>query len=525
MTASAGTPGVEPAYSFSHRQIVVVLVGLGSGMFLAALDQTIVATALPTIVGEFGGVERLPWVASSYLLTSTVSMPVVGKLSDLYGRKLLFQVSIVVFVAASLVAGLAQSMEQLIGARALQGIGAGGLLVLNFAVVGDIVPPRERGRYQGYTAAVFATASVLGPLIGGFFVDSLSWRWVFLVNLPVGVVAFLVTSSALRLPRRIVQRVVDYAGAALLVGWSTCLLLVTVWAGTRYAWTSPVIVGLAAAAAVMLALFVVVERRAVEPVVPLRLLRNPVFTASSSMAAATGFGLFGSVLFLPLYLQVVQGASATGSGLLMLPLVGGILAGSITSGRTITRRGRYKPFLVAGPSMSLVGFVLLSRMDAGTSWFATAAFMALVGLGSGCANPVLVLVAQNAVPYRDLGVATSTISFIRALGGAFGAAVFGAVLTARLEVELARSVPESALAGIDPEQLTGSPAQIRALAPEVEAGVIEAFEHALSTVFLCVVPVAVLAIVLALMVRELPLRGRDALPAAGGEPVGVEPLL
>ncbi|MBA2326409.1 MAG: MFS transporter [Actinobacteria bacterium] len=500
-----------PRYPLTHRQIQTVFGGLMAGMFLAALDQTIVATALPTIVGEFGGLDHISWVASAYLLTSTAVMPVAGKLSDLYGRRQLFQASIVVFLVGSLLAGIAQSMAQLIAFRALQGAGAGGLLVLTFAIVGDVVAPRERGRYQGYVASVFAVASVAGPLLGGFFVDHLSWRWVFYVNLPVGLVALVITSSALRMPVRREGHTIDYLGAALLVGAITSVILLTVWGGNEYPWGSPTIVGLGVAGAILLVLFVLQERRAAEPILPLRLFRNSVFTVSTATAFTVGLAMFGAILFLPLYLQIVKGSSATNSGLLLLPIMAGILTGSTTCGRIITRVGRYKPFPVAGLALMTIGFVCFSRMDASTPGALSAVFMVLTGVGIGFVTPVLVLAVQNAVDQRDLGAATSAVTFLRTMGGAFGAAVFGAVLNARLTVELAARLPRDALRDIDPARLQGSPAQIRALPPDVQDGVIRAFDASLQTVFLVAALIGLAAFVLIWWLRELPLQQRDDL--------------
>jgi EmrB/QacA subfamily drug resistance transporter len=509
-----------PASSFTHRQILTIFGGLMAGMFLAALDQTIVATALPTIVGEFGGLDHISWVASAYLLTSTAVMPVAGKLSDLYGRRELFQASIVVFLVGSLLAGIAQSMGQLIAFRAVQGIGAGGLLVLTFAIVGDVVAPRQRGRYQGYVASVFAVASVAGPLLGGFFVDQVSWRWVFYVNLPVGVAALVITSAALRLPRQRRGHAIDFLGAALLVGAITSLILLTVWGGNEYAWGSLTIVGLAVAAAILLTAFVAQEHRALEPIIPLRLFRNSVFTVASVTALIVGLAMFGAILFLPLYLQIVKGSSATNSGLLLLPIMSGILVGSTTCGRIITHVGRYKLFPVLGLALMTIGFACFSRMDAATSRLVSSAFMVLVGVGIGFVTPVLVLAVQNAVDQRDLGAATSAVTFVRTMGGAFGAAVFGAVLNARLTVEFAHRLSAAALGGVDPDRLQGSPAQIRELPTGVQQGIVAAFEASLHTVFLCAAIIALAAFAVVWWLRELPLReGEYAVPGVAADGV------
>jgi EmrB/QacA subfamily drug resistance transporter len=489
----------------THRQILLVLSGLMLGMLLAALDQTIVATALPTIVGELGGLDHLSWVVTAYLLASTTSTPLYGKLSDLYGRKLLFQIAIVVFVTGSVLAGLSQSMGQLIAFRGIQGLGAGGLMALAMAIIGDVVAPRERGRYQGYMGAVFAFASVGGPLLGGFFVEQLSWRWVFYVNVPVGLVALVVTGSVLRLPFRRQPHAIDYLGSALLVATISCLLLVSVWGGTEYLWTSPTILGLASGGVLLLVLFVAQERRAPEPVLPPRLFRNSVFTTSSLAAFTVGASMFGAIIFVPLYLQVVNGASPTTSGLQLLPLMLGLIAGSVGSGRLISRLGRYKVFPVAGTVVMTIGLFLLSRLDADTSRGVQALYMAVVGLGIGLVMQVLVLAVQNAVEFRDLGTATSANTFFRSMGGAFGVAVYGAIFASGLDRHLARLLPAGA-GPIDATVIRSGPERLAALPGPVHGAVVEAFARSLHTVFLWAMPVAAAGFVVVLFLKELPLR-------------------
>ena len=479
-----------------------------AGLFLAALDQTVVATALPTIVGELGGLDYYSWVVTAYLLSSTVCTPLFGKVSDMYGRRLLFQTAIVVFLVGSLLAGLSQDMLQLIASRAAQGVGAGGLFAMTFAVIADVVSPRERGRYIGLLAGVWAFASVVGPLIGGFIVDSASWRWVFLINLPVGATAFLITSRVLRLPLVRHPHRIDIAGALLLVVGVSCVLLSLVWGGTEYEWGSPVIVGLAAVGCVVLAAFVVWESRAREPILPMRLFKNSIFAVSSVLGFLTGTALFGAVIFLPLFLQVVTGLSATNSGLLLLPLTIGIVAGSVGSGRIISHTGRYRAWPIGGLAMATVGMYCLSTMDARTPLMLSSVYMVIVGLGVGATMQVTVLVVQNSVAHRDLGVATSGAQFFRQMGGAFGVAIFGAIVNTRLSAELPLRVPADALIGVgnDVSRLLGSPAVIRAYPPAVARGIVDSVELAVQAVFWWTVPLMVLGFVLTLFLREIPLQ-------------------
>src|SRR5947199_2001999 len=388
--------------NLTHRQVQVVFVGLMAGMLLAGLDQTIVATALPTIVGDLGGLSQLSWVVTAYILTSTVSVPLWGKISDLKGRKRVFQAAILIFLVGSALSGLSQNMGQLIAFRALQGAGAGGLLACAQAIIGDIVSPRDRGKYQGYLGAVFAFASVVGPLLGGFFVDNLSWRWVFYINIPVGIVALVITSSVLNLPFKRIEHRIDYWGAALVMLAASSLILVTVWGGSEYPWGSPQILALGLIGVVAAIAFFVVEGRVEEPLIPLRLWRNPVFSVATGLEFLVGFAMFGAIVFLPLYLQTVGNASATNSGILILPLMLGLMTSSIVSGRIITRTGRYKIFPIVGTVLMAISLFLLSTMGLHTSRLNSSAYMFILGTGMGMIVQVMVLAVQNAVEHKDM---------------------------------------------------------------------------------------------------------------------------
>jgi EmrB/QacA subfamily drug resistance transporter len=502
-------PPAAPAPSgnragLTGRALVPVFGALMLGMFLAALDQTIVSTALPTIVGDLGGLNHLSWVVTSYLLASTASAPLYGKLGDMYGRKPVFLAAIFIFLAGSMLSGLSRSMTELVGFRAVQGIGAGGLMVGAQAIIADIVPPRERGRYIGLIGSVFAVASVAGPLLGGFLVETISWRWVFYVNLPVGALAVVVVAMRLHLRTPTERHAVDFLGAALLTACVSAFILVTTWGGNEYAWGSPVIAGIAVTAVVLLAAFIWRERRAAEPIIPLGLFRSAVFRVANALGFVIGLAMFGAIIFIPLFLQLVYGVSPTSSGLRMLPLIGGLLAASILSGRAISRIGRYRAFPIAGTAITAVGMFLLSRLDAGTAPWMASAYMLVVGVGIGLVMQVLVLVVQNDAPARDVGVATSTATFFRSMGGSLGVALFGAVFASRLVHELA------ALPGGVAARFSGgvniSPAQVHALAPNVRHDFVQAFVEALQPVFLVGAGVSVLAFVLALLLREVPLR-------------------
>jgi EmrB/QacA subfamily drug resistance transporter len=516
MSAPATTPASPSGeVGFSHRQILAIMSGLMLGMFLAALDQTIVSTALPTIVGDFHRSSLLSWVITAYLLASTASTPLWGKAGDVYGRKRVFQLAIVVFLLASALCGASRNMFELIAFRGLQGIGGGGLISLVFAIVGDVIPPRQRGRYQGYFGAVFGVASVVGPLAGGFAVDSLSWRYIFYVNLPLGIAALVVTNRVLRMPRRTTHVLIDWWGALLLVAGVSCILLATQTGGTDHPWGSWPVIGLFVLGAVGLAGFVVREKVAPEPILPLELFRMQIFTVANIVSFVSGVAMFGALAFLPQYLQLVHGVSATESGLLLLPLLIGLLVMSIGSGRYISRTGRYRWFPLAGTIMVTIGLILLARLGAHTSLAIVGVDILIFGAGLGLFIQVLTLVVQNAVPMRQMGVATSSVTFFRSMGGAIGASALGAVLTAGIAAEFPRFLPPAALAGGGNKvaEFVESPVALDALGrshPALHEGIIQAYSHAIDRLFLAAVPVSILSVIAALFIRQVRLRTSNA---------------
>ncbi len=502
-----------PMAALTHRQILIVFSGLMLGMFLAALDQTILGTALPTIVNSLHGLNHISWVVTAYLLTSTISTPLYGKLSDQFGRKGLFQFAIIIFLIGSVLSGLSQSMAELIAFRGIQGIGAGGLMALAMTIIADVVSPRDRGRYQGYFGATFALSSVAGPLLGGLFTDNLSWRWIFYINIPIGIVALVVTSAVLKLPfRRRQSHRIDYLGAVLMLVGVTAALLVTVWGGTQYGWASPAIVGLAAAALVFIVAFVVWERHAAEPILPPSLFRIGIFRVASSVSFLLATVMFGAIIYLPLYLQLVDGVSALVSGLLLIPLMVGLLIASVLSGQLVTRTGRYKPFPVIGSALVIVGMFLLSRLSPETSHLTMSLYVVVLGAGMGMTMQIMVLATQNAVPTAQIGTGTAAIIFFRSLGGAFGTSLFGAVFIAGLNHWIPVLVPGAAASSIHVNgSFSMSTAQLHTYPPAVQHGILESFVRSLHTMFLLGVPLAVAMLALTLLLKQIRLRTSSGL--------------
>jgi EmrB/QacA subfamily drug resistance transporter len=489
-----------------HRRILVVMGALMLGMILAALDQTIVSTALPTIAGDLHGLNHLSWVVTAYLLTTTISTPLWGKLGDLYGRKKLFQLSIVIFLVGSVLSGVSQNMLELIAFRAIQGVGAGGLMVGSQAIIGDVIPARQRGRYMGYFGALFGVTSVAGPLLGGLFTQHLSWRWIFYINVPIGIVALFVIGAVLHIPVRRVHHNIDWVGISLLSAAVTVIILVTTWGGAQYAWGSPTIIAFSAVGAALVAAFCIVETRVAEPIIPLTLFKNRTFSSASGVGFIIGFAMFGAIVYLPLYLQTVHGASPTASGLELLPLVAGMLCTFILSGRLVTRTGRYKIFPMVGSLVLTGGLALLSRLGPHTTFSVAAIYMFVVGLGVGLVQQVLVVAVQNAVPYAQLGVATSTATFFRTIGGAFGVSALGAIFDGRLIATLSKHATAGQLKLISGGSVTANPEQIDHLPLAQRVVFIDAFSHALRDVFLVAVPFGVLAFILSWIMKEIPLR-------------------
>lgn len=504
--AGAGAPAAAVADGPKPRSVRVVLMALMIAMLLAMLDNMIIGTAMPTIVGELGGLEHLSWVVTAYTLATAASTPIWGKLGDMYGRKGSFLTSIVIFLIGSALSGMAQDMGQLIGFRAVQGLGAGGLMVGVMAIIGDLIPPRERGKYQGMMAGVMALAMIGGPLVGGTITDHMGWRWSFYINLPLGAVALAMVTAVLHLPKNRVKAKIDYLGAALLTVGITSIVLVTTWGGSEYAWGSGQILGLIALGLVSLAAFLFVETKAAEPVMPLHIFRSRNFTLMSVIGFLVGFAMFGGVVYLPLFQQAVQGASATNSGLLLLPMLLSMMVVSLVAGRVTTNSGKYKIFPIVGGALMVVGLMLLAQMDTDTSRFVSGLYMAVLGAGLGCLMQITMLVAQNSVDMKDMGVASSSTTLFRTLGGSFGVALMGSLFTNRVQDTMTDRLG-SAGAGA-----TAGSAQLDAASlAKLPEAVRDAYQHAVAagthSAFLLGGAVAVIGFLVSWFVKEVPLRG------------------
>jgi EmrB/QacA subfamily drug resistance transporter len=498
--------------ALSQRQLLAVVGALMLVVLLAALDQTIVSTALPKIVGDLHGLSELQWVITAYLLASTIVLPIYGKLGDLIGRKWLFQMAIVIFLVGSVLSGASQDITQLIIFRAVQGVGGGGLMIGAQAIIGDMVSPRERGKYQGLIGGAFGVASVAGPLLGGFLTDlgQSTWRWCFYINIPLGIIAMIVTAVVLKLPRRKASFKLDYFGAALLAGFSTCIVLITSWGGTKYDWDSPTIIGLGVGSVVLLVLFVVAEMLVKEPMLPLKLFKNSLFTLTSIMGVALGVCMFGALSYVPTFLQMVDGKSATVSGLLMLPMIVGLLIASLGSGQLISRLGHYKTFPIVGTGILGVGLFLLSRLDQSNTIFENSVYFFVVGIGLGMVMPTLILIVQNSVPFHELGAATSSSNYFRQIGGSLGASLVGTILTSQLTDKIPQYVPKAALAatgGRLPDTNSLTPTLVHDILPPIIGnGIVKAYNEVLPPIFLYLVPVIAVAFVLSFFLKQIPLR-------------------